>query len=615
MIEKMKRYTFLVFHGQYDDFLRRLRDVGVLHINQLETDDKTAADLQEQLFFQATVDRTLTQAEKYLLPEVTPVPCPAGEQVDAAIVDVFDSLVAERQQLTQQLDQVKDMAEKMSVWGNYDTAMLDKLDAAGHTVHCIVCAAEKFSDDIPNAVKLASDRQNTYYVIVGDLPRGENGEPLFPGDVVTLSPRNHGQLLTDMENINGLLVANQAKLEQYAIANVERLKVLKDNLRLKMDWDKAHINTRKVADGAVMLLEGYCPQDSLAPLGEVLDEMGVYYTVDDPSKDEPIPIKLKNNFFARLFEPITGLYSLPNYTEIDPTALFAPFFMLFFGLCMGDAGYGLLILAAAIFLLVKKPEMKSIGWLGIFLGCSTVFAGCLTGVIFGINLDTVSWPWLANVKHLFLTSNNYQAQLGYDPMMLLAIALGVIQILFAMCIKVTKITIQHGFKYAVSEMSWVIVLVDGIVLLVLHYMLSVAWNSPLMYALYAVAGICALGIFFYNDPDKNVFSNFGSGLWGTYNMASGLLGDVLSYIRLFALGLAGGILGSVFNQLAMQLGTSLPVWIGWLPMLLILLLGHGLNFMLCIISAIVHPMRLTFVEFYKNAGFEGGGVTYKPFKV
>ena len=108
--------------------------------------------------------------------------------------------------------------------------------------------------------------------------------------------------------------------------------------------------------------------------------------------------------------------------------------------------------------------------------------------------------------------------------------------------------------------------------------------------------------------------NIGGGLWGTYNMVSGLLGDVLSYIRLFALGLAGGILGNVFNALALQAGGALPGWIGWLPTLLIMVFGHALNFALCLISSVVHPMRLTFVEFYKNAGFEGGGKEYKPFK-
>lgn len=109
--------------------------------------------------------------------------------------------------------------------------------------------------------------------------------------------------------------------------------------------------------------------------------------------------------------------------------------------------------------------------------------------------------------------------------------------------------------------------------------------------------------------------NFGTGLWNTYGMATGLLGDLLSYIRLFALGLTGGVLGGVFNELATTMTSSMDWWIRWLPMMIILLLGHGINFALCMISSFVHPMRLTFVEFFKNAEFEGGGKAYNPFRI
>ena len=109
--------------------------------------------------------------------------------------------------------------------------------------------------------------------------------------------------------------------------------------------------------------------------------------------------------------------------------------------------------------------------------------------------------------------------------------------------------------------------------------------------------------------------NLGSGLWATYGMSTGLLGDLLSYIRLFALGLTGGVLGSVFNSLATEMTASLGWEIRWLPMIIILLFGHGINFALCMISSFVHPMRLTFVEYFKNAEFEGGGQEYKPFSI
>ena len=126
----------------------------------------------------------------------------------------------------------------------------------------------------------------------------------------------------------------------------------------------------------------------------------------------------------------------------------------------------------------------------------------------------------------------------------------------------------------------------------------------------------ALLAFFYNSPGKNPFLNLGLGLWDTYNTATGLVGDLLSYIRLFALGLTGGILGAVFNELAVTAGTGIGVpVVSQLIMLVILLFGHSLNIALCALGSVVHPLRLTFVEFYKNAGFEGGGKPYRPFSI
>jgi V/A-type H+/Na+-transporting ATPase subunit I len=147
------------------------------------------------------------------------------------------------------------------------------------------------------------------------------------------------------------------------------------------------------------------------------------------------------------------------------------------------------------------------------------------------------------------------------------------------------------------------------------------WPVFMQYVFYALIAVSCVGIFFLNTPDVynkpivGTVKNLGSGVWAVYGMATGLLGDLLSYIRLFALGLTGGILGSVFNSLAIDLTSSMPWVVRWLPLVIILLLGHGINFALCMISSFVHPMRLTFVEYFKNAEFEGGGTEYKPFKI
>ena len=198
-------------------------------------------------------------------------------------------------------------------------------------------------------------------------------------------------------------------------------------------------------------------------------------------------------------------------------------------------------------------------------------------------------------------------------MTIVAVAVGIIQILYGMCLNAARLTKQFGFKYAISTLGWVVAIILLGVLIGLP-MLSIVIPEGLKYVLYALLGLAALTIYFYNSPGKGIFSNFGSGLWGTYNMATGLLGDTLSYIRLFAIGLTGSILGGVFNTLAFQLTDGLPVIVKFIAVFLILLIGHSINFGLCMISSFVHPMRLTFVEFYKNAGFEGGGKQYAPFR-
>ena len=363
------------------------------------------------------------------------------------------------------------------------------------------------------------------------------------------------------------------------------------------------------ADDKVMLLEGWIPNKIVPEVRQELDQLPCYYAEQEILDEDKIPIKLQNNRFSRLFEPITRMYSLPNYSELDSTPLFAPFFMLFFSLCFGDAGYGLVIfLLATIFKRkVKGQSTKDICSLAQWLGGTTVVVGSLLGTVFGMVM-----PWANDGSVLGSVRNDYF--LNQDNLMLLSVVLGIIQILFAKTVAAVKIQKQRGLKYALSSYAWVIV-IFALIMAVALPMATTGIPSYVTYIFYGLAIAAGLVVVFYNSPGKNIFLNIGSSLWATYNTASGLLGDTLSYIRLFAIGLTSGVLGGVFNNLAVSMSEGLPVGVNWLVMVFILLFGHGLNFGLAIISSLVHPLRLTFVEYYKNSEFEGGGKPYTPFKV
>jgi V/A-type H+-transporting ATPase subunit I len=277
--------------------------------------------------------------------------------------------------------------------------------------------------------------------------------------------------------------------------------------------------------------------------------------------------------------------------------------MLFFGFCMGDAGYGLLMILVGTFAKKRLSGMKDILTLVQWLGLATVIMGSLSGTFFGIPLADADIPWLANVKKYMLDTNKLFS---------LALVLGAIQILFGMFMRIFNIKKAQGFMYALSTIGWLLLIIGTGAVFGLK---KAGWIADpaakiIQYAVWGVAGVLILIL---NNPKRNVFMNIGAGLWDVYGMVTGVFGDLLSYIRLFALCISGGILGFVFNELARSLRPDNPV-IGILVMVIILVIGHSMNIFMCALGSFVHPMRLTFVEFYKNAGFTGGGKPYQPFE-
>lgn len=609
MIVNMYRYSFMVFHNDYASFLDKLKELGVLHIKELETEPTSA--MQETM-------RHASEAKRIadILNSIEPIADSSFAQVKngAEVIDLVQNLRLSIERNQQQESFLQKELQRYEPWGgkNLTYNALSRLTDANIQVKLYACMASKFNSEWQEngVVEIVSQMNGySYFIAVGidSLPI-----PAIDAEEITLPEMSYNAIEEQLKQVE--VEISQALKHLASVANYgmpileEYQKQLADDLQTMI----VHQSTRDTVEGSVKLLEGYVPEDSVAELDKWLATVSVY-TIKEKAKPEDCPpIKLNNSAFAKLFEPITNMYSLPNYSEIDPTPLFAPFFMLFFGLCFGDAGYGLLVLLIVLIAKRKVPEnLKNYCNLGIVLSAATVVVSLMTGIVFGVDLSDPEVGLNENIRKLFISEKNFRIA-GYSPMMIISVILGLIQILFAMCVKAAKLTKQSGGKYAIATISWVVILP----LLAFTFgapMLGVELPSVVLYLCYAFIGLAAVGIFFFNNPDSSIIANVGSGIWTTYNMATGLLGDALSYIRLFALGLTGGILGSVFNTMAFMAGDGLPWYAKFIVVLLILLVGHAINICLCLIGAFVHPMRLTFVEFYKNAGFEGGGKEYKPF--
>lgn len=594
MITQMKKYTFLVFHRDYETFLEQLRNLGVVHITEKAEGQADDEHLQILLQKADQLKKTIAQGAP-------------------------DQLLQEKANIEQRIAATRKEAERMAVWGDFSAERIAELKIAGYELRYFVCPNKQFEPEWGIAV--TEQGSHTYFVQVSKTGEVLPELPDFCHEQV-LNEKSAADLQKDIDGLNGLLVAQNARIELWAKENIPALEKELQDIRQQIDWQRVTLSTDTIAEGSLKLLEGFCPIDKEKELNQLLEQQGVYYQEEDPTEEDKTPIKLHNNWFARLFEPLTGMYGWPSYQEFDPTPILGPFFLLFFSLCIGDAGYGLALILVGFLIYKDKLKIdmfKGMGPIIMALGVGSTIVGYLMGGFFGINLFQAEWfpawakaPMFNNLGE-GMTGKITMAGQEYDVMMVLAIVIGVFHICLAMTVKAISYTIRNGFKNTLSVWGWLILVVGGIATGILA-MLKVLSPAATQTVLIIIGAVSALGIFVFNTWGRNPLINIGSGLWDTYQMVTGLLGDVLSYIRLYALGLAGGMLGMAFNQLGeMVLGTTPNVgtWIGFI---LIITFGHVLNLLMACLGAFVHPLRLSFVEYFKNAGYEGQGILYQPFK-
>ena len=588
MITQMKKYTFLVFHREYEAFLEQLREVGVVHVTEKATGIAEDAHLQELL---AKADNT-----RKLIAQGAP-----------------DQLLQEKAALESRIAATQKEVNKMAIWGDFSAERIAQLKEAGYTLRYFTCPKKLFQEEW--GIVVAEQGAMVYFVQVtssGDEAMRLLGDEASVCQEQYLNEKSAADLQKDVEGLNGLLVAQNARIELWAKEHIPALENELNELQQQIDWKRVTLNTASEADGSLKVLEGFCPIDQVAALDAMLQKQEVYYQAEDPTAEDNTPIKLRNNKFTQLFERLTGMYGWPNYGEFDPTPILAPFFLLFFAMCMGDCGYGILLIIIGLLITKKKLNIAMFEGLGpiiTVLGVGTTVVGFFLGTFMGIDLYQAEWVPQA-LKSVMIKGE----VMGYDIQMVLAICIGVFHICLAMVVKAICYTKQFGFKANIATWGWLLLIVGGLIVAILG--LTVLPENVFKWALIAIGAVSALAIYIFNTPGRNPLINIGAGLWDTYNMATGILGDVLSYIRLYALGLAGSMLGAAFNNLGlMVMGGSVEgaTW-QWLPFVLILVLGHVLNLAMSALGAFVHPLRLSFVEYFKNAGYEGKGTLYQPFK-
>ncbi|HOH78170.1 MAG TPA: V-type ATPase 116kDa subunit family protein [Candidatus Cloacimonadota bacterium] len=589
MIEKMRKYSFVLFHSDYESFLADLQRLGVVHIIR-STDARTDSQVR-QLELMGRYNDALKLLKKIGSDKEkgnTSLPT-------KALLNRIEQAVSEKDDLRRQEDILKKQIRELSPWGHFDYELETQLENAGVKVDFHTCLKNHFKPEWLEqyCIRQINELGGIVYFVV--LYTGE--KPALDCDTFSFHKHTLREFETQLEELQQRIADIDLFLNETAPEAIQRFEEEIQRISGEYDYEDATLQASSEAEDHLRVLGGWIPVSKERELSTYLNDKGIIHFAQDGKADDNPPIQLRNNWFSRLFEPIGNMYMLPYYNEFDLTPFFAPFFMLFFGFCNADIAYGLVFIALGLFLRhkAKNPAAKSVMMLIVIFGISSMLMGWLMGSALAFDLKkTVLDPAI-------IIRNN-------DQIFNFALLLGAIQILFGVAINAVKKGRQSGFMHSVAPIG--IFLFLGSLSVLGAEMLGTDISAVKAYVRFPMfAGLALLLLF--NQPGKNPIINVLGGLWLLYNVITGFFGDILSYIRLFALGVSSAILGFVINSIGSQM-LGIPI-IGPVIFFVFMLLGHALNIALGALSGFVHPMRLTFVEFFKNADFQGPGIQYKPF--
>ena len=607
MIAKMSKYDFVLYAAQSEDFIEKLRGLGLVDITTTgwepsEEDRQLLLDIEGHTKaaeflknFRAGEGRFDAKAKAFA----------SGEEA-------YEHYVAAQREaaaLNTEIGRLEKAAEELRPWGAFDVERTKKLADRGIVLRYFFTQRNTFD-------KMLSEWSESY--TISEVSRTDAMVWFVvvakPGEEVTLDAQEMKTPSMDIREAERRIAEARKELsaldaEFSRVAASEKLLAAHAaSLKEQLQGVRVKATAQQAADGTLVVMEGWAEKETSDKVDALLEQYpNVVYLKGDPTPEDDTPVKLKNNWFARIFELVGDMYARPKYGTMDLTPFVAPFYMLFFGICLNDAGYGAILALLGAWMLAKNRQpgmMRQAAWFATLCGLTTVVVGLACGSVFGVNL-----------KEYFPSIPFFDFQGSFFS---IALAIGVVQIVFGMMLKVVMISATVGFRYSLGTLGWLLVILGGSIAGGLP-LLNPEWVIPFYTtsspAFYATLGVGAVLMLFFNSPGKNPLLNFGLGLWDTYNNLTGILSDVLSYIRLFAIGLSGGILATVFNALAdgfVPEGSGIVVRL--LIMIPILLVGHGINLFMSTISSFVHPMRLTFVEFYKNAGFEMSMRSFDPLR-
>jgi V/A-type H+-transporting ATPase subunit I len=475
---------------------------------------------------------------------------------------------------TQHLEQIE---EKLGELG----AAIQKIGAAGNRVACLIACLKEQTDEVQKSLRSAEFEPVNF--------------ESMKGTVSELIDKHEERLEKAQSQLNSYTEQAAALSE-----NLLNLQILYDHYQNLLSREQTR-DTAPATESTV-LLEGWVKEHDLSRLEKLVSDFDASsLTKIEPVEDEEIPVEIENKRAIKPFEVITRLYGMPQHFEVDPTVFLAPFFAMFFALCLTDAGYGLVMVALMALFIWKMQGDKKLLWMLGICGAATVIAGALTGGWFGNAIQT-----------FILGKPNKSIALWFDPFekpmtfFILSLALGYFQIMAGLAIGLGHSLKRRDYLSAVCDyLSWLVMLNSVVLFLAAKFG---AIPAPIGKVFGIIALFPAVLIMLFSERQGGWAGRIGMGV---YNLFSTIfyMGDVLSYLRLMALGMVTGGLAMAINVIV-EICSKIPL-AGILIAVVVFIGAHAFNIAINTLGAFVHTLRLQYVEFFPKF-FVGGGKQFMP---
>ncbi|MBT4119738.1 MAG: hypothetical protein HOG89_01250 [Candidatus Peribacter sp.] len=638
VLVQMQKVGIIAHSSLREDLISMLHDEGVIDVRaaaEKQVLDHTEVEYKEaEVAFAVTTlkdfadKQTLAVCNKKVSVEDT---IHAAKHTDVqGIVSQLHTLEKEDTEAARKIQELKDLRADLAPWKNLNANLQDQNESE-NTLRIFgtlpAAAQHKLQDSMTQSIKRSvlekvSDKEEGEIAFVAiiwkeDLRTFEEIATSLGWTHVTL-PRFESTPSQSYEEATMAERTLEEAIEKNALAR-KKLAVELPNLlkvQLFMHWldQKQEVRESMAATDSTVTLLGWMAASRMEEVEKKLEKLNPAIALIKVKADEgeEVPVLLKNKKIVAPFESVTGLYGLPLSNEMDPTAALSPFFILYFSLCLTDAGYGAIIaLIFGIYLLKsrKSIEEAKLPWLLFFGGVMTFFVSIPFGGWLGLTPEQVpAFLTKQGAEGLLFKGQiwNLGKQSGIDFLQNLSLALGVTHLFFGMFLAGMHKWI-HGKKV---EAFWV----DFTSHILLGSILFLAFAPAEMaeiakYILYGAIGLMIWG----KGHGAKWFLRPISGLLGSVNFIIGMISNGLSYLRILALGLVTGAIAAAINQVAVELGNLFPVWLGVPVIIVIFLAGHMVSIALNTLGSFIHSGRLQFIEFFSQF-FEGGGKEFSPFR-